>query len=67
MSGGYRFPKIVRRGGRLIVIKSLKIRISTMPRDKGFRKSLRDELMRDNLYANHWVDAVIITAYSMLT
>jgi hypothetical protein len=32
---GYRFPKIVRRGGRLIVIKNLKIHISTMPRDKG--------------------------------
>jgi hypothetical protein len=32
---GYRFPKIVRRGGRLIVIKSLKIHISTMPRGKG--------------------------------
>jgi putative transposase len=36
------------------------------PGDNGFRKSLRDMLMKDNPYASHWVDAVIRTAYSIM-
>jgi len=37
-----------------------------IPKDNGFKKLLRDTLMRDNLYASHWVDAVIRTAYSIM-
>ncbi len=37
-----------------------------IPGDNGFRKSLREVLMRDNPYASHWVDAVTRTAYSII-
>ena len=37
-----------------------------MLRDNGFRKSLRDMLIKDNPYASHWVDTVIRTAYSIM-
>ncbi|MGC8949377.1 MAG: hypothetical protein ACP5OK_08595 [Thermoprotei archaeon] len=62
----YNFPKPVRRGRKLITIMGLKTRTPAIPRDGGFRKRLRDELMRDNPYASHWVDAVIRTAYSII-
>ena len=44
----------------------LKIRVPEIPKNNGFRKMLRDTLMMDNPYANHWVDAVIRTAYSIM-
>ena len=31
-----------------------------------FKRMLRNELMKDNPYARHWVDAVIRTAYSII-
>jgi putative transposase len=62
----YRFPKIVRKVGKLFVVKGLKIRIPAIPKDKGFSKRLREELMRDIPYASYWVDAVIRTAYSIM-
>jgi len=62
----YSFPKIVRKGKKLVVIRGLKVRIPIIPRDRVFKKSLRDELMKGNLYAAHWVDAVIRTAYSIM-
>jgi putative transposase len=34
--------------------------------DRAFKKRLREELMKDNPYAAHWVDAVIRTAYSIM-
>jgi putative transposase len=35
-------------------------------KDRAFKKCLRDELMKGNPYAAHWVDAVIRTAYSIM-
>jgi putative transposase len=45
---------------------SLKVRIPIIPRDRAFKKRLREELMKDNPYAAHWVDSVIRTAYSIM-
>jgi hypothetical protein len=52
--------------GFQIVKKDLKIRAPMIPKDNGFKKLLKDTLMSDNLYASHWVDAVIRTAYSIM-
>ncbi|ADI31365.1 zinc ribbon domain-containing protein [Staphylothermus hellenicus] len=43
-----------------------KVRIPVIPRNKEFKKYLRDKLMKDNPYTKHWVDAVIRTAYSIM-
>jgi putative transposase len=40
--------------------------VPIIPRDRVFKKRLRDELMKDNPYAAHQVDAVIRTAYSIM-
>jgi len=42
------------------------VRIPIVPRDRVFKKRLRDMLMKDNPYAAHWVDSVIRTAYSIM-
>jgi putative transposase len=42
------------------------MRIPIIPRDRVFKKRLREELMKDNPYAAHWVDSVIRTAYSIM-
>jgi hypothetical protein len=47
----YSFPKIVRKGKKLVVIRGLKMRIPIIPRDRAFKKRLREELMKDNPYA----------------
>jgi putative transposase len=62
----YSFPELIRRGGKLITNMGLKIRIPIIPRDRAFKKRLREELMKDNPYAAHWVDTVIRTAYSII-
>jgi len=62
----YCFPELVRRGGKLITNMGLKMRIPIIPRDRAFKKRLREELMKGNPYASHWVDAVIRTAYSIV-
>jgi putative transposase len=62
----YSFPKIVRKSKKLVVIRGSKVRIPIIPRDRAFKKRLREELMKDNPYAAHWVDAVIRTAYSIM-
>lgn len=41
---------LVKRGGKLIAVMGLKMRIPTMPRDSGFGKHLREKHMRDNPY-----------------
>jgi len=43
-----------------------KAKIPVVPKTSSFKKKLRDELMKDNPYASHWVDAVIRTAYSIM-
>jgi putative transposase len=62
----YSFPELVRKGKKLVVIRGLKMRIPIIPGDRVFKKRLRDELMKGNPYASHWVDAVIRTAYSIM-
>jgi putative transposase len=62
----YGFPKIVRKGKKLVVIRGLKMRIPLIPRDRAFKKRLREELMKDNPYTAHWVDSAIRTAYSIM-
>jgi putative transposase len=42
------------------------VRIPIIPRDRAFKKRLREELTKDNPYATHRVDAVIRTAYSIM-
>jgi putative transposase len=43
----------------------LKVRIPIIPRDRAFKKRLREELMKD-IPSQHWVDSVIRTAYSIM-
>jgi len=62
----YCFPELVRKGKKLVVIRGSNVRIPIIPRDRAFKKRLREELMKDNPYAAHWVDAVIRTAYSIM-
>jgi hypothetical protein len=47
----YCFPELVRKGKKLVVIRGLKMRIPIIPRDRAFKKRLREELMKDNPYA----------------
>jgi putative transposase len=41
---GYRFPELVRRGGKLVVIRGLKVRIPAILKDRAFKKRLRKSL-----------------------
>jgi putative transposase len=61
-----RKPKLVRRNGTLQTIMGFKLHNPIIPRGEKFNRMLRDELMRDNPYAKHWVDAIIRKAYSPL-
>jgi putative transposase len=47
----YSFPKIARKGKKLVVIRDLKMRIPIIPRGRAFKKRLREELMKGNPYA----------------
>ncbi|MDT7889668.1 MAG: hypothetical protein RQ885_11945 [Desulfurococcales archaeon] len=47
----YRFLELVRRGGKLITNMGLKMRVPIIPKDRAFKKRLREELMKDNPYA----------------
>jgi len=62
----YRFPRIEGRGRKQVVIVPNKFKVPELPKDKSFKKKLRDELLLDCPYAKHWVDAVIRTAYSIM-
>jgi len=62
----YRFPRIERRKRKQVVIIPYKLKVPELPKDKSFKKKLRDELLLDCPYAKHWVDAVIRTAYSIV-
>jgi putative transposase len=62
----YCFPKIARKGKKLVVIRGLKMHVPIIPRDRAFKKRLREELMKDNPYTAHWVDSAIRTAYSIM-
>ncbi|RLF21610.1 MAG: transposase, partial [Thermoprotei archaeon] len=43
-----------------------KVKVPVIPKSSKFKRELRNELMKDNPYARHWVDAVIRTAYSIM-
>jgi len=45
------FLELVRRGGKLTAVIGLKMKIPIIPRDRVFKKRLREELMKDNPYA----------------
>ncbi len=62
----YRFPIIERRKKKQIVITPYKLKVPELPKDKSFKKKLRDDLLQNCPYAKHWVDAVIRTAYSIM-
>jgi putative transposase len=62
----YRFPRIERRKRKQVAIIPYKLKVPELPKDKSFKKKLRDELLLDCPYAKHWVDAVIRTAYSIM-
>ena len=62
----YCFQELVRKGKKLVVIRGSKMRVPIIPKNRAFKKRLRDELMKDNPYAAHWVDAVIREAYSIM-
>ena len=62
----YRLPKIERRKRKQIVIIPYKLKVPELPKDKSFKKRLRDDLLQNCPYARHWVDAVIRTAYSIM-
>ena len=47
----YCFQELVRRGKKLTTNMGLKMRIPIIPRDRVFKKRLREELMKDNPYA----------------
>jgi putative transposase len=47
----YSFPELVRRGGKLVTNMGLKMMIPIIPRDRVFKKRLREELMKGNPYA----------------
>lgn len=46
--------------------KHIKIKVPVIPKTKEFLNKLRNVLMKENLYAAHWVDAVMGTAYSIM-
>jgi putative transposase len=62
----YCFQELVRKGKKLVVIRGLKMHVPIIPRDRAFKKRLREELMKDNPYTAHWVDSAIRTAYSIM-
>jgi putative transposase len=62
----YRFPKIERRKRKQAIIISSKFKVPELPKNKLFKKKLRDDLLLNCPYAKHWVDAVIRTAYSIM-
>ncbi|MEM4924849.1 MAG: hypothetical protein QXE70_10835, partial [Ignisphaera sp.] len=62
----YRFPELSMRRGRVRVELGYKVKVPRVPADRKFKKMLRDSLLAECLYAKHWVDAVIRTAYSVI-
>jgi putative transposase len=42
------------------------LKVPIIPKDSGFKRRLRNELLKDCPYASHWVDFVIRTAYSIM-
>jgi putative transposase len=47
----YSFPELVRKGKKLVVIRGSKMRVPIIPKNRAFKKRLREELMKDNPYA----------------
>ena len=62
----YEFPRLHEKNGKLAVITGFRVKIPVIPKDGGFKRRLRRELLKDCPYASHWVDSVIRTAYSIM-
>jgi putative transposase len=62
----YRFPRVEKRKRKQVVVIPSKLKAPELPKNKSFKKRLREELLLDCPYAKHWVDAVIRTAYSIM-
>ena len=62
----YEFSRLYEKDGRLVAVIGSKLKVPVTPKDGGFRRRLRSELLKDCPYASHWVDSVIRTAYSMM-
>jgi len=61
----YEFPRLSEKNGRLVAVIGSKLKVPVIPKDGGFRRMLRNELLKSCPYASHWVDSVIRTAYSI--
>jgi len=62
----YEFPRLSEKNDKLVAIIGSKLKVPIIPKDSGFRRRLRNELLKDCPYASHWVDSVIRTAYSII-
>ena len=62
----YEFPRLSEKNGKLVAVIGSKLKVPIIPKDSGFRRRLRNELLKDCPYASHWVDSVIRTAYSIM-
>jgi putative transposase len=62
----YEFPRLSEKDGKLVAVIGFKLKVPIIPKDSGFRRMLRSELLKDCPYASHWVDSVIRTAYSIV-
>jgi len=62
----YRFPRVEKRKRKQVVVIPSKLKAPELPKNKSFKKRLREELLLDCPYAKHWVDAVVRTAYSIM-
>jgi len=62
----YEFPRLCEKDGKLVAVTGSKLKVPVIPKDGGFRRMLRSELLKDCPYASHWVNSVIRTAYSMM-
>jgi putative transposase len=47
----YSFPKIARKGKKLVVIRGSKMHVPIIPKDRAFKKRLREELMEIDYHA----------------
>ena len=62
----YEFPRLSEKDGKLAAVTRSKVKVPVIPKDSGFRRRLRSELLKSCPYASHWVDSVIRTAYSII-
>jgi len=52
----YEFPRLSEKNGKLVAVIGSKVKVPIIPKDGGFRRRLRSELLKSCPYASHWVD-----------